>query len=132
MASMNRHHQTLDENGEGKCSVPMWSGGCPSGFCDAPAYGDRPACRSYYNHAAQEEMRLDGRYNGYVPGLACHAHGGPKTRVFRDGDAWCAVEADFVNLQESRAGFGASPEEARSALANDKTREPTKNGTNNE
>jgi hypothetical protein len=34
-----------------------------------------------------------------------------------DGNAWCAVQSDFVNLQESPAGFGATPEEARAALA---------------
>lgn len=28
-------------------------------------------------------------------------------RVFRDGSGeWCAVDSSFVNLQESRAGFG--------------------------
>lgn len=25
---------------------------------------------------------------------------------FRDGDRWCCVRKDFVNLQESNAGFG--------------------------
>jgi hypothetical protein len=34
-----------------------------------------------------------------------------------DGNAWCAVHPDFVNLQESDAGFGATKEEARAALA---------------
>ena len=37
-------------------------------------------------------------------------------RVFKDGDAWCATGAGFVNLQESIAGFGDSPTEALSAL----------------
>lgn len=27
-------------------------------------------------------------------------------RLFRDGDQWCATYKDFVNLQESEAGFG--------------------------
>lgn len=30
-------------------------------------------------------------------------------RVFMDGAAWCATGAGFENLQESDAGFGASP-----------------------
>ena len=61
MARMSSHHQTLT-NGVGKCSVPMWSGGCPAGFCDADAFG----------------LPLPGAtYRGYVPGLACPAHGGP-------------------------------------------------------
>jgi hypothetical protein len=33
-------------------------------------------------------------------------------RIFKDGDAWCATKFDFVNLQESDAGFGATPAEA--------------------
>ena len=66
MARCSRHHKELDENGEGKCSVPMWRyPGVPAGFCDDVAYG-----------------RHEGRpysYNGYVPYLACYDHGGPKT-----------------------------------------------------
>lgn len=37
-------------------------------------------------------------------------------RVFRDGNAWCATSSGFVNLQESPAGFGASPMEALGEL----------------
>lgn len=33
-------------------------------------------------------------------------------RVYRDGDQWCAVRDDFVNLQESPAGFGEEPQGA--------------------
>ncbi len=62
MASLNDHHRVLDENGVGRCSVPMWSGGVPAGFCDKPATG----------------MHIDEmKYGGYVPALACPAHGGP-------------------------------------------------------
>jgi hypothetical protein len=61
MARCSPHHLQLDEQGVGKCSVPMWSGGAPDGFCDRDAYGfcDRT------------------KYDGYVPGLACQMHGGP-------------------------------------------------------
>ena len=62
----------------GLCSVPMWVNGCPAGTCDCKAYGERPKGARFWNYAANEEQRLDGRYNGYVPGLACPAHGGPK------------------------------------------------------
>lgn len=31
-------------------------------------------------------------------------------RVFKDGDAWCALYG--VNLQEGVAGFGATPDQA--------------------
>ena len=30
-------------------------------------------------------------------------------RVFRDGEAWCAVGPGFVNIQESACGFGSTP-----------------------
>ena len=33
-------------------------------------------------------------------------------RVFVDGNKWCAVYQDFINLQESPAGFGNSVAEA--------------------
>ena len=62
MAVCSKHHLELDANGVGKCSVPMWSGGVPAGFCDEPAYG-KP---------------LRGGGYGYIPGLACPEHGGPK------------------------------------------------------
>lgn len=64
-------------DGLGRCSVPMWWGGLPMGTCDAVAYGCRPPSKTWWNYAANERMREDGRYNGYVPGLACQKHGGP-------------------------------------------------------
>lgn len=106
----------VDELGFGKCSVPMWSGGCPAGFCDQPAFGNFIPGEQFRD--GQGEMRrYDGKYNGYVPGLACVRHSGPAERVFMDGNAWCAVLPDFIDLQASPAGFGATPEEARLALA---------------
>ena len=38
---------------------------------------------------------------------------------FRDGNKWCCVHGDFVNLQESPAGFGATFEEALNELKRD-------------
>ena len=35
---------------------------------------------------------------------------------FKDGDQWCAVFGDFVNLQESKAGFGDTFEDALNEL----------------
>jgi hypothetical protein len=35
---------------------------------------------------------------------------------FRDGDNWCCVRPDFVNLQESPAGFGSTRESAAASL----------------
>ena len=63
----------------GRCSVPMWMNGCPAGTCDKPSFGKRPPSKTWWNYAANERMREDGRYNGYVPGLACYEHGGPKS-----------------------------------------------------
>lgn len=75
MATMSRHHQELTD-GVGKCSVPMWCGGMPAGFCDQPAYGVPPACEMYRDSSGTLR-RMDGRYDGYVPALACPGHGGP-------------------------------------------------------
>lgn len=64
MACCSECHKTL-AGGVGKCSVPMWMGGCPAGFCDEPAYGEQ----------TKEGKQ---RYTGYVPFLACPIHGGPE------------------------------------------------------
>lgn len=37
-------------------------------------------------------------------------------KVLRDGDSWCAVRDGFINLQESDAGFGETPQEAITQL----------------
>lgn len=115
MSRLSGHHEKLNELGEGCCSVPMWSMGGPAGFCDRPAYGKRPEGKTHVRWDGFE-WRNDGLYPGYVPGLACPIHGGPKTRAFKDGNAWLAVLPDFTNLQESPAAFGDTPEEARAAL----------------
>lgn len=41
---------------------------------------------------------------------------GEKINVFVDGDAWCAVRFDFINPQQSVAGFGHTPREAVASL----------------
>jgi hypothetical protein len=121
----SEHHMQLNAEGVGKCSVPMWMGGCPAGFCDKDAYGKRLPSSAYYRHGAGRTVRSDGRYDGYVPGLACPGHGGPKSRVLKDGDAWCAVFPDFINLQESPAGFGGTEAESREALRRETGKETT-------
>jgi hypothetical protein len=64
-------------NGVGKCSVPMWIMGCPAGFCDEEAYSERPEPPYYYKDGRTGQRRRgDCRYDGYVPALACPAHGG--------------------------------------------------------
>ena len=106
---ISEHHKKV---GPGSCcSVPMWSGGCPAGFCDEPAYGKPPPSRRFRDGLGQM-YREDLRYDGYVPALACRAHGGPSVRYKMDGDQQCATLDDFINLQESPAGFGDTEEAA--------------------
>ena len=93
----------------GLCSVPMWADGCPAGTCDCKAYGERPKGATFWNYAANEEQRLDGRYNGYVPGLACPAHGGPKTpNVQLDGPATEGSELASAACKRSPRSDGSA------------------------
>lgn len=116
MSVLSNRHKKLNEYGEGLCSVPMWSGyGGDAGFCNEPAYGLRPPTKIHTRWDGHSWAE-DGKYAGYVPALACRHHGGPATRVFMDGNMWCAVDPDFQNLQESPAGFGETPELAREEL----------------
>jgi hypothetical protein len=95
MAQLSKHHRELT-NGIGKCSVPMWSGGFPSGFCDELAYGKRPPSQEFYSYAQMRMVRWDNRYNGYVPGLACVSHGGPQANHFGDPCIRCGIPHDEV------------------------------------
>lgn len=75
MSSTQKHHRTLT-NGRGKCSVPMWVGGLPAGFCDKPAFGEY-IDGDRFPGGYYQGKRMDNRFDGYVPGLACPAHCGP-------------------------------------------------------
>lgn len=115
MSSIQEHHKSLDKHGMGRCSVPMWSVGVPAGFCDKPAYGKQ--CNVERIRLPDGRLiTVDGSYEGFAPALACPVHGGPRSRVYRDGNKWCAVHEDFIDLQASPAAFGDTPEEARTAL----------------
>lgn len=92
----------------GKCRVPMWMMGCPSGFCDEPAFGPQ------YPREVLYQQRGWFDREPYCFGPCCHKHGGPKEGepiLFRDGltpegrPMYCAVMPGFENLQESPAGF---------------------------
>lgn len=70
------YHKELDENGEGKCSVPMWRNSMPAGFCDRIAYGYPEFTQRRYGIFDQE-----GKWcAGYSSGLVCYAHGGPEKK----------------------------------------------------
>jgi len=92
----------------------MWWNGMPAGFCNEPAYGRQEPGQQRYVDWVNGIM-----YPGYCGGLACYAHGGPKSRVFLDGDMCCAVLSDFIDLQSSPAGFGKTSALARQALEDD-------------
>jgi hypothetical protein len=44
--------------------------------------------------------------------LRRHQRFGNGFRIFRDGDAWCAVGPEFFDVQTSIAGFGHTPYKA--------------------
>lgn len=96
MSSCGPRHMKVDETGAGLCSVPMWMGGCPSGFCDRPAYGPPVPSKLYRDGWTGRTFRADGKYDGYVPGLACEGHGGPPPRHLGDPCQFCATPHDDV------------------------------------
>lgn len=111
---------------QGKCSRPMYQMGTEC-FCDEPAWGQQYAEGSKHAPHHWPQRDRNGFYPAhlvhlappYVPDLACKAHGGAgpnDIRVVRDGNQWCAFMPDFVNLQESAAGFGNSQSEAELEL----------------
>ena len=84
----NDHHHNLI-NGKGKCSVPMWCMGVPSGFCDKDAFGEQLPSQVFRDAYTGKLFRSDGKYNGYVPGLCCPMHGGPACPGFEiEPGAW--------------------------------------------
>ena len=113
MSALWGHHRRLT-NGVGKCSVPMWMGGCPAGFCDAPAYGERPPSPEYHN-AYGDRFRADGKYSGYVPGLACVGHGGPPSMHRFDPCIYCGSPHDEVKPGPCPRTLAAAEAEAREA-----------------
>jgi hypothetical protein len=107
----------------GKCRVPMWIMGCPAGFCDDVAYGEQLPREILYRDRHYDNR--DGCRPPYCHGPCCPGHGGPRegeVRFFQDGLTsegrvmWCAVYPDFINLQESPAGFDGNALVAREKL----------------
>lgn len=107
-----KEHTEIVAGGVGRCGVPMWQGGCPSGFCDREAYG-------------QYNLLTEWRNTPYSAGWRCDHHGGPAAdgvRIIVDGltnegrQMFMAYRPGFENLQESDAGFGPSPDHAYADL----------------
>lgn len=103
----------------GKCRVPMWVGGCPSGFCGKAANGPQLPFEVLYDQRNWQRGDVP-----YCHGPCCPKHGGPKDGepiLFQDGVTergyrmWCAVMPDFINLAESPNGFDS---DGRKAIAN--------------
>lgn len=118
MRSSEHHHAKCGV--EGKCSRPMYQMGMEC-FCDEPAWGEQYALGSRHGPHWDRPgtMGRYGNYQPYVASLACKAHGGPgpnDIRFVRDGNMWCAFMPDFINLQESVAGFGPTQCEAEADL----------------
>jgi hypothetical protein len=80
---LSTYHENVDANGVGKCSVPMWSGGVPGGFCDDVAYGRQEPNQRRYGELDWQRKWIAG----YCSGLACYAHGGPSCQTTRSGNA---------------------------------------------
>jgi len=102
MGTLSGFHKILT-NGIGKCSVPMWMGGLPAGFCDNEAYGKPIPCKRYRDAYTGQLERIDGKYSGYVPALACPNHGGPLKKEALHLCAFC--DKDFGSCK-SNPQFG--------------------------
>lgn len=78
--------------------VPQWVTACPEWLGMYSNVNITVVPKSNYDAALAEleAARKDAeRQSGY--------------RVYKDGNAWCAVGEGFINLQESDAGFGHTP-----------------------
>ena len=96
------------KNGVGKCSVPMyWGYGAPAGICGELAYSERPESEVYMNYCSGRMQRKDGRYAGYVPGLACPVHGGEKREKVLNLCSFCSkCIADCDGNPKFGTGYG--------------------------
>jgi len=79
-------------------------GPCPNCGSPTSSYGGSYTCHNDYCPQSADNY-------------ACNPGKDPEwwetqVNVFLDGNAWCATLDGFVNLQQSVAGFGATPSEA--------------------
>ena len=100
---LNREVESIEERQEQRAAYRAIV--ADKRVCHAP--GDRcHGCEHYQGKAAEckyKSMLMRG-----VPSNAfC---------FFRDGNTWCCVWGDFINVQESPVGFGDTQDEACMAL----------------
>ena len=106
---------TLYDNGKYKWrhGEPIYSGGiverrllgpCPRCGSSTSTYGSAYSCHSDYcsNSANVFACAPDPTPEWWNTGVS----------VKKDGGSWCATKEGFVNLQESEAGFGDTPNDA--------------------
>lgn len=88
----------------------MYSGGMAP-----PGWGDRSGEMSYECKTCKQWATGPGT----SPGLIC-SYGPSPFDLFVDGNMWCATRPDFINLQESTAGFGPTrPEAIKDCIKNE-------------
>ena len=90
--------------GEDARSAYQYLGPCPECGRITYSYGGNWACVNFLcKHSAERlVVRNEPRPEWWLKGI----------KVCLDGDTWMATGPDFVDLQESPAGFGQTPREA--------------------
>lgn len=97
-----QHGQPTDfENGR---PMHVLLGPCPDCGCPCFDYGGGWRCRALYcrNSANNPVPNVGPRPDWWDTDI----------NVIKDGNAWCAHFDDFINLQESIAAFGDTPQQA--------------------
>lgn len=104
----NKGGWTFGERMAGYNEWHLYLGPCPKCGTACFDYGGGWRCLGHYcsNNASNPIGNLGPSPAWWNTGI----------QVKKDGDAWCAHHADFINLQESDASFGATPAEAVKAL----------------
>lgn len=99
-----------------------WAYGQKAGYKGSPQFwGPCPACGSatfdYGGNWRCVDLYCSNSWSNPAPSLGAKpAWWNTNINVFMDGNAWCATMGSFINLQESPAGFGNSPDSAVKSL----------------
>lgn len=89
---------------EGGRIVRRLKGPCPRCGGVTVSYGSAYSCNNWWcqNNSGVFACRPDREPDWWNTGVS----------VQKDGNSWCATRHDFINLQESDAGFGDTIKEA--------------------